>query len=377
MRLNIRLIIVTVLALIIVVELLAIGNISRRYVNTENSYMILKMNYTSLKLMYSRLMLNYSIISANFSALIGNFMNLTRQYNILLTKYNLSVQMYNNISTKYSECVNATNILNAKIINYTNIINNMYINITELNNKVNSLSNSLNICNTTLTILTSNYKNKTDALLNYTEALYRNYTILSMKYNSLDTNYTKLAILLKEYNNTVLTLNNTVNYLASGGYIYEYGLTNLESLCNVSVVSNGNGLGVVEVTIKASVNVTNQILGYGNPIMLIINIPVAQGNPILVTLGSVRLRNGFIVLTSNITVNNYGKGGVELVNSINIIDSLTVTDTVILPGKPYYVGTVTVTSYDSSKPFALNLLYSLQNQNAASALCIIRVNGNG
>ncbi|WP_291765969.1 hypothetical protein [Caldivirga sp. UBA161] len=374
MRISIHSAIVMALALIIIVELLlAIGNISRDYVSIKSSYISLMSNYTSLKLMYGELELKYSLLNANFSTLRSSLMNLTGQYSILLAKYNLTTQMYNNVNSKYNECINTTRVLNARIINYTNVINNLYINLTKSSNTIKSLTNSLNICNSTLTILTSSYKNKTDALLNYTASLYRNYTELSMKYNSLKSNYTELMIMLSNYSKTLLVLNNTVNYLTSGGYVYEYGSANLGSSCSMLIINNGNGLGQVNILINASLNVANKILGYGNPVMLIIDIPVTQGNPILATLGSIKLQNGIIVLTSNITVNNYGNGGVELVNPINIIDSLTVTDTVILPSRPYYVGTVTIASYDSSKPFALNLLYSLQNQNAVSALCIIKI----
>ena len=378
MKVNIHLTAAILLTLVLIIELLlALGTISRDYMSISSNYINLSINYTSLKLTYTKLTLDYSLISTNYTALKGNLMNLTKQYNILLSEYNLTMQLYNSTKVKYNECINTANILNAKIVNYTNMINTLYINLTYLDNRVKLLNNSLSICNNTLAILTGKYENKTSLLLNYIRSLNNNYTLLSMKYNALKANYSKLMIMFNNYNETLLMLNNTINYLASGGYIYEYGSTNLGSSCTMLVVNNGNGLGTIKVMINASVSVANRILSYGNPVMLIIDIPVTKGNPILAALGSVGLQNGAIVLATNVTISNYDNGGIELVNPINIIDSLTVTDTVILPSKPYYVGTVTITSYDSSKPFALNLLYSLQNQNAVSTLCIIKINTIG
>jgi hypothetical protein len=278
--------------------------------------------------------------------------------------------MYNEALGKYDECLNASNYLRMEVSNYTNIINNLYVNISRSSYIIKALTNNLMLCNRTLRAVTGNYENKTAALVSYINNLYRNYTILSTKYSLLEANYSNLMNTLSYLNGTLLNLNSTVNYLKSGGYIYEYGLRNLHSTCNITIVDNG-GSGLINVTIKPTFNLARQILSYGNEVMLIINVPVYQGNPILVVIGQVKVNDRLINIESNVTIRQVN-GSLELIESINIIDSLTVVDTVILPSEPNLIASVTITQYDQSKPLALDILYSLQNQNAVSALCIVK-----
>jgi hypothetical protein len=371
MRINLSLVVAVLMLVLLVELLLAIGDISGRYITLASNYTSLSVEYSTLKVNYNELVMKYSLINVNYSKLKGNYTNLVSSYGRLLASYNITVAMYNETLGKYDECLNASNYLRMEVSNYTRIISNLYVNISKSNSIIKALTSNLMLCNRTLEAVTGNYSNKTAILQDYINSLYRNYTILNARYYSLEANYSSLMNTLSQLNNTLLNLNNTVNYLKSGGYIYEYGLRNLHSTCNVTIVGSG-GSGLINVTIKPTLNLASQILSYGSEVMLIINIPVYQGNPILVAIGRVKVNGQLINIESNVTVRQVN-GSLELIESINIIDSLTVVDTVILPSEPHLIASVTITQYDQSKPLALDILYSLQNQNAVSALCIVNV----
>lgn len=377
MRLSLGEVALMVALLAISIEVsVAMGHAGLLYVNMLERYVKLHYSYVNLNQTYHTLNENYLRISENYTSLVNKYNLLYMNYSKMSLNYTVLTYQFLSLNNSYNSCLvrlnNATALANA----YSAMVNELEINNTALMLKVSELSTNLSICNASLSTLAFKYSNSSELIRNLTSLLYNlysNYTTLKSMYNNLAINYTRVENTLNAYVNKTASLNNTLNYLLSGGFVYSYDKDSLGVNCTVRIINEGS-VGFIDIVLNPATAVID--MATSRNVLVVMDVPIGSGNPILAFIGNLSITQLGAVINAEVTI-KLNSNVIELINPINIIASLEVIDTVYIPVKQYYVGSVTITPYNPAESPAVQLLYSLQNQNAVSSLCVIRLVGFG